>query len=67
MLSLFEIKFGDIECKRCGDEFFSDMATEEMNEHELCFNCITEHKRKFSDMTLKEFSETKRECSHFKI
>jgi hypothetical protein len=38
-----------------------------MNEHNLCFNCIAEHKRKFNDMSLKEFSNTKREKSHFKI
>jgi len=67
MAKALEMKFGDVECKRCGDEYFSDIATEEMEEHNLCFNCITEHKRKFNHLSLKEFSQTKRECSHYKI
>ena len=62
-----EIVRGDETCSRCGDEFFSDMATEIMNDHELCFNCIAEHKRKFNYLSLKEFSLTKREYSHYKI
>jgi len=67
MPKLLEVKFGDQECKRCGDDYFTDIATEEMEEHDLCFNCITEHKRKFNYLSLKEFSLTKREYSHYKI
>jgi formylmethanofuran dehydrogenase subunit E len=44
---------GDLKCNRCGDDYFSKNATKDMNEHNLCFNCITEHKRKFNDMSLK--------------
>lgn len=61
------IIFGNQTCKRCGDEYFKENATEEMNEHNLCFNCIAEHKRKFNHLSLKEFSKTKRECSHYKL
>lgn len=64
---MLKVKFGDVECKRCEDEYFSDMATEEMNEHNLCFNCIAEHRRKFNHLSLKEFSETKRKESHYKL
>ena len=67
MLALLNINLGDVECKRCGDEYFSDIATEEMEEHDLCFNCITEHKRRFNHLSLKDFSKTKRKCSHYKI
>ena len=61
------IIFGDQTCRRCGDNYFSKNATKDMEKHNLCWHCIAGHKRKFNDMSLKEFSKTKRECSHYKL
>ena len=60
------IIFGDQECVRCGDNYFSKNATEKMKKHNLCWHCIAEHSRKGTG-TLESFAQGVREVSHYKI
>ena len=60
------IIFGDQECVRCGDNYFSKNATEKMKKHNLCWHCIAEHSRKGTG-TFESFAQGVREVSHYKI
>jgi hypothetical protein len=56
-----EIIKGDLKCNRCGDDYFSKNATDDMIEHNICFSCILEyHRYIFGDnemMNIKEWKD----------
>lgn len=62
-----ELAVGDQTCKRCDGDYSSKKATEKMEKFNLCWHCLAEHSRKFKNISLEKFAETKRKVSHFRI